>query len=103
MTESCSSISAVSSVGSSPSAAYDVAEAEVKSKELKHHGKVGKATDDDSSDDTDGVPSNWGFDKEQAHKLQENLCNACVNTIKTDDARIKDANDDLKKSTEIGG
>ena len=73
------------------------------SKETKHHGKAGKATDDNSPDNIDGAPSTWGFDQEQAHKLQENLCNACVNVIKTDDARMKDANDTLKKSIEGAG
>lgn len=102
MTE-VSSISATSSV-SSPSAAdaYNTAKAELESKHLKHHGKAGKAENDDSQDGGIDIPSAWGFDKQQAHKLQENLCNACVTVIKNDDARMKDANSDLKKTFEGG-
>lgn len=97
---STEAVSAVSAVSNSPTDAYDsiqqaqnaydLQQLETKSKESKGHS-------------TGSVEKTWDFSAEEAHKLYENLCNACVNQCKEEQDKMKEALEELKQSTEISG
>lgn len=61
-------------------------------------GELNSTAPTKGSETSSSFLQQWGLNKDDAKKFYSNLCNFIITRIKAEDSRMKQANEDLKKS-----